>query len=261
MSDIEYRRVDGVEVITLNRPEVKNALTYEMTKELSRYFVDLGDDDEVRVVMLTGAGGAFCSGADLTGKGGREDALTPVGMRQSTLSYSRMVYSLANLEKPVIAAVSGPAVGAGCNLALACDLLIASQEAQFIQVFARRGFVVDTAGSFFLTRSVGLPRAKELMFTGRPVGADEALELGMVNRVVTAESLEKEAMELARKLARGPTRALGMIKKLVNASFESNLAYLLELEATYQGVAVGTDDFKEGVVAFLEKREPRFKGR
>lgn len=260
MEEVLFQRQGGVEVITLNRPEVLNALNVNMLRALTRRFEELAQDDGVRAVLITGAGRGFCAGADLAGGGGRSDAHTPVGMRLSTTLYSALVRNMAEMEKPLVGAINGDAAGAGCNLALACDLLVASEKARFIQVFVRRGLVADAGGTFFLPRIVGLARAKELMFFGEPVEAQRAYELGMVNRVVPHERLMEEAMGMAQRLAEGPTRAIGMMKRMLNRSFESDLGSCLDWEAAMQGIAVSTADVLEGVTSFLEKRKPEFKG-
>lgn len=260
MDEVIFERVDQVEVITLNRPDKLNALNNDILHALTKRFEELGQDDGARAVVITGEGRGFCTGADLTGGMGRPDAHTPVGMRLSAHSLSRMIRTMVEMEKPVIGAINGDAAGAGCNLALACDLLIASEKARFIQVFVRRGLVADAGGTYFLPRLIGLARAKELMFSGEAVDAARALELGMINRVVPEDALMDEAMELARKLAQGPTRAIGMIKRMLNRSFESDLGTALELEASLQGIAASTADVIEGVTSFLQKRPPDFKG-
>lgn len=260
MGDLNVTREGNVEIISLNQPDKQNALKYGMALLLAEKFEEAQLDDEVRALILTGEGGAFCSGADLSGAGGREDAGTPVGMRLTTKVYSRVVHGIWSLEKPVIAAVDGVAAGAGCNLAFACDLIIASTGARFIQVFVRRGFIADMGGSYFLPRIVGLARAKELMFSGEEIGAEEALEIGLVNKVTSPDRLMKEALEVAQRLGNGPTRAIGMMKKMLNSSFESDITTALEREADLQGIAVSTSDLVEGVTSFIEKREPDFKG-
>jgi 2-(1,2-epoxy-1,2-dihydrophenyl)acetyl-CoA isomerase len=209
---------------------------------------------------VTGEGRGFCTGADLGGAGGRSDAFTPSGMRLSTKLYSRMIKAMTEMEKPLIGAINGDAAGAGCNFALACDLLIASENARFIQVFVRRGLVPDAGGTYFLPRLIGLAKSKELMFSGEAIDAKRALELGLVNRVVPADRLMEETMGMAAKLASGPTRAIGMIKRMLNRSFESDLGTALEMEASLQGIAVSTSDVIEGVSSFMEKRPPVFKG-
>jgi 2-(1,2-epoxy-1,2-dihydrophenyl)acetyl-CoA isomerase len=260
MDQVQYRREGAVEVVTLNRPESKNSFSFAMIRELGDHFQQLTLEDEVRAVIITGTGKGFCTGADLTGPDNRPDINLPVGMRLTTQWYSRVVGGIMNLEKPVIGAINGVAAGAGINFALSCDILIASEAARFIQVFVRRGLVADMGGTFFLPRLVGLARAKELMFSGEEVDAGRALELGLVNRVVPEEELMPAAMELAQRLAHGPTRAIGMIKNMLNRSFESNLESALEREAALQGIAVSTGDVREGIMSFFEKRPPDFAG-
>ena len=261
MEDVIFKREGQVEVITLNRPDIMNCFNNNMLYALARRFEELHQDDGCRAVVITGEGRGFCTGADLTGGGARADAATPVGMRLSTHVYSAVIRAMVTMEKPVIGAINGDAAGAGCNFALACDLLIASEKARFIQVFVRRGLVADMSGTFFLPRLIGLSKAKELMFSGEAVDAQRALELGLVTKVVPAEKLMDEAMEMAGKLAQGPTRAIGMIKRMLNRSFESDLETALEMEASLQGIAVSTPDVVEGITSFLQKRPPKFTGK
>ena len=262
MNELLVEREGDVEIITLNRPEILNALTYDMVKGLGDLFEEAQTDDTVRAILLTGAGKAFSTGADLTGKGSaRNDPHTPLGMRISTFGYSRMVSSIWALEKPVVCAVNGVAAGASCNLALSCDMVLAADSAKFIQVFVRRGLTVDGGGTYFLPRLIGLPKAKELMFLGEDLSAEKALELGLIYKVVPGEKLMKESMKLAQRLASGPTRAIGMIKGMLNKSFDSDITTALEREASMQGIAVSTSDVVEGVTSFLQRRLPEFKGK
>jgi 2-(1,2-epoxy-1,2-dihydrophenyl)acetyl-CoA isomerase len=261
MSDTLYEIRDSVAVITLNRPEKLNSVTFAQLNELVVRLNEYEQDDAVRAILLTGTGRGFCTGADLGGGGGRADMTTPVGMKLSAHLYGRVCFTLANTEKPVVAAVNGVAAGSGCNLALSCDIIFAAKSARFIEIFVRRGMIPDGGGTYFLPRSIGLVRAKELVFSGAPVGADLALALGMINRVVADEELQAEAFAYARKLASGPTRSIGMIKRLLNRSFDSDLATQLDFEAAYQGLVTSTEDIQEGWTSFFEKREPRFKGR
>lgn len=261
MEDVLFKREDQVEIITLNRPEIMNCFNNNILLALTRKFEALHQDDDCRAVVITGEGRGFCTGADLTGGGARADAATPMGMRLSTHVYSAVIRSMVTMEKPVIGAINGDAAGAGCNFALACDILVASEKARFIQVFVRRGLVVDMGGTFFLPRLVGLSKAKELAFSGEAIEAQRALELGLVSKVVPHESLMDEAMEMARKLAQGPTRAIGMIKRMLNRSFESDLETALEMEASLQGIAVSTPDVVEGITSFLQKRPANFTGK
>jgi len=248
MDQVLYRREGAVEVVILNRPESKNSFSFAMIKELGDHFQNLTLEDDVRAVIITGAGKGFCTGADLNSPDNRPDIVLPVGMRLTTQWYSRVIGGIMNLEKP------------GCNLALSCDILIASEAARFIQVFVRRGLIADMGGTFFLPRLIGLARAKELMFLADEVDPRRALELGLVNKVVPEDELMPAAMELAQRLAHGPTRAIGMMKNMLNRSFESDLESALEREAAMQGIAVSTSDVKEGVMSFFEKRPPDFTG-
>jgi 2-(1,2-epoxy-1,2-dihydrophenyl)acetyl-CoA isomerase len=261
MDQVLYRREGAVEVVTLNRPESKNSFSFAMIKELGDHFQRLTLEDDVRAVIITGAGKGFCTGADLNSPDNRPDIVLPVGMRLTAQWYSRVIGGIMNLEKPVIGAINGIAAGAGCNLALSCDILIASEAARFIQVFARRGLIADMGGTFFLPRLIGLARAKELMFLADEVDARRALELGLVNKVVPEDELMPAAMELAQRLAHGSTRAIGMMKNMLNRSFESDLESALEREAAMQGIAVSTSDVKEGIISFFEKRPPKKNSR
>lgn len=261
MEEVLFERKGAVELVTLNRPEKLNALSLEMITAIAEHLTRLQMDDAARAVVVTGNGRSFCAGADLSGAGGREDATTPPGMRLTTKAYNVMIEAMCNLEKPVIGAINGDAAGGGCNVALACDILIASEEARFIQVFARRGLIADCGGTYFLPRLIGLSRAKEYMFSAKPMHAETALKLGVVSRVVPVDGLLDEAMSYAEELASGPTRAIGMMKDMLNRSFESDLGAALDREAALQGIAVGTADVAEGVAAFLQKRKPEFKGR
>jgi 2-(1,2-epoxy-1,2-dihydrophenyl)acetyl-CoA isomerase len=261
MSDTIYEIRDNVAFITLNRPEKLNSVTMPQLEELVIQLQRYEQDDNVRAIVITAKGRGFCTGADLTGGGGRADGSTPVGMKLSAHLYGRICYTIATTEKPVIAAVNGIAAGSGCNLALCCDLILAAKSAKFIQIFVKRGMVPDCGGTYFLPRLVGLAKAKELIMTGEPVLADDALALGMVNRVVEDDKLMEEATALATKLAKGPTRAIGMIKRLVNRSYESDIVSQLDMEAAFQGLVTSTEDIREGWVSFFEKREPKFQGK
>jgi 2-(1,2-epoxy-1,2-dihydrophenyl)acetyl-CoA isomerase len=261
MAETLYDIQDGIATITLNRPETLNSVTMAQLEELAWKINGFEQDDAVRSIVITGTGKGFCTGADLGGKGGRPDMATGMGMKLSAHAYGRICFALANCEKPIIAAVNGVAAGAGFNLALSCDIIFAARSARFIQIFVRRGLIPDLGGTYFLPRLVGLAKAKELMFTGDPISAEEALKLGMINRVVDDADLMGEAMAFARRLAGGATRSIGMIKHMLNRSLNTDLATQLEFESAYQGLAATTDDFREGVTSFLEKREPRFTGK
>lgn len=258
---ILQEQVGSVKIITLNIPGLMNALNVVNAKELRSIWQEISEDDSVRAVILTGAGRAFCSGANLADPGGGQDVSSSVKIRLVTQVFGSMIEALATLEKPVVGAINGVAAGGGCNLALACDLLLAAEDASFIQIFVRRGLVVDAGGTFFMPRLVGMQRAKQIMYLGEEVDARKALELGLVVDVVPGERLMEEAMGLAERLAAGPTRAIGMIKNALNQSLCSDLRTSLELEAAFQGIAMSTGDVMEGMAAFFQKRQPEFKGR
>mgnify|MGYP002682700734 FL=1 len=261
MADTLYDVKDGIAIITLNRPEKLNSVTMAQLEELAQKANEFEQDDAVRAIIITGTGKGFSTGADLGGAGGRSDMTTGLGMKLSAHAYGRICFALANCEKPIIAAVNGVAAGAGFNLALSCDIIIAAKSARFIQIFVRRGLIPDLGGTYFLPRLVGLAKAKELMFTGDPISAEEALKLGLINRIVDDADLMTEATAFAKRLANGATRSIGMIKHMLNRSLNTDLATQLEFESAYQGLAATTDDFKEGVYSFLEKRDPHFTGK
>jgi 2-(1,2-epoxy-1,2-dihydrophenyl)acetyl-CoA isomerase len=247
---------DGVATVVLNRPESLNALNATMRRELLAAFKSLGRDDSVRAVVLTGEGRGFCSGADLRAGDEERDF-----RRVLRTQYNPLVRAIRDLPKPVIAAVNGVAAGAGVSLALACDLVYASEEARFIQAFARIGLVPDSGSTRTLVRALGRHRAAQLIFTGEPLPAAEAHAAGLVNAVVPADALASTVHEAAAKLAAGPTLAIGYAKRLINQAEDATLDESMGFEASLQSVAGRTEDHAEGVAAFGEKREPRFVGR
>jgi len=247
---------DGVASVTLNRPESLNALNSEMRRELLTAFKGFARDDAVRAVILTGEGRGFCSGADLRGGGDERDF-----RRVLEAEYNPLIRAIRNLPKPVIAAVNGVAAGAGVSLALACDLVYASDEARFIQAFVRIGLVPDSGSTRALVRALGRHRASQLIFTGEPLSAVEARDAGLINAALPAEELARAVREAAARLAAAPTRAIGLAKRSINAAEDASLDDSLTLEAQLQDLAGRTEDHAEGVAAFAEKREPRFVGR
>jgi 2-(1,2-epoxy-1,2-dihydrophenyl)acetyl-CoA isomerase len=248
---------DGVRTITLNRPDVLNAIDARLGEDLFAAVRDAEAAEDVRCVVLTGAGRGFCTGADL-----RDHAPGVTSLGELLRSrYNRIILRLRTMEKPVIAAVNGVAAGAGCNLALAADLRIASDRASFIEVFTRVGLVPDSGGTWLLPRIIGMGRALELMFLADPLDAASAERVGLVNRVVPHEDLMPRAEEWARRLAQGPTKAYGLIKRGVDHNLAVDLRAALEYEAFLQEIAGRTADHQEGVAAFLAKRPPAYQGR
>ncbi len=251
---------DAVAKIVLNRPEKLNALTVDMRQSLCDNLARLRFDDAVRVVIVTGAGRAFCSGADVERMAGQPHDLRADRERMQRGGHA-FIRALHAIEKPVIAAVRGPAVGIGWSIALACDLVVASKTARFSQIFRRIGLAPDGGAIWFLTRRLGMVKAKELVFSARFVEADEALELGLVNHVVEDDELTSRTEELAAELAEAPTFALGLAKKLFHAAVGPSLDDYLEVESMVQPQLHMTADNAEGVAAFREKRKPKFVGR
>jgi 2-(1,2-epoxy-1,2-dihydrophenyl)acetyl-CoA isomerase len=252
----------GVRTVRLNRPEALNAFNRQLFEELHDVLRGVERDETVRVVVLTGAGRAFCVGQDL-----REIQSQP-GVNETprlgTLlrsRYNALIVRLRAVQKPVMAAVNGVAAGAGMSLALACDLRLASGQASFVSAFSRIGLVPDSGMLYFLPRLIGWSKAYELMLTSDEINAEEALELGLVNKVLAAEHFQQAVQEYAARLAQGPSVAYRLIKRGLLRSEMSNLESMLELEAQYQDIAGRTEDFREGLDAFVAKRRPHFKGR
>ena len=257
---ILYEVDQGVAAITLNRPDVLNSFNRAMAVEVREALSKAGTTAEVRAVLLTGAGRAFCAGQDLAEAMPKEGTPPDLGDIVAR-GYNPIVRTIRQLDKPVVCAVNGVAAGAGANLAFACDFVIASSEASFIQSFSKIGLVPDTGGTFFIPRLVGWARATALMMLGDKVTAQEAVAMGLILRVVDAGTLLDEATKLSRHLATRPTRGLGLIKRALNASATNGLDEQLALEAQLQAEAGSTADYREGVKAFLEKRPPVFVGR
>ena len=254
--NIIYEVSDRIATITLNRPDAMNATTDELYQEFQDALGQVASDPDVGCLILTGAGRGFCAGADLKA---RKDDMTPLQRRaRHRWILKDILEPLVRLEKPVIAAINGVAAGAGFNIALACDFVIASDKASFIQAFAKVGLVPDLGGLYLLSRVVGIAKAKELCFTARKVGAEEAQVMGIANHVVPHDSLLDEARAIAATIAKGSPTALAMTKTLLNKSSSSTFDQMLEFESYAQTVAYLTPEYEEGVQAFREKRAPDF---
>jgi enoyl-CoA hydratase/carnithine racemase len=261
METLIVERADGVVIVTLNRPEKKNAINGTMWRELIDVFDEVADTPDDRVLVITGAGDGFCSGADLSPGDNPDLESGGVGtsFRQMRV-VGRAALRLHHLPQPSIAAVNGVAAGAGLNLALGSDLIIASERARFSEIFSKRGLNVDFGGSWVLPRLVGLHKAKELVFFAEVIGAEEAERIGIVNRVVPADDLEKVTTEYATRLAALPPIQLSISKRLLNQSFSVSMAEALEFEDTAQAMNFASKDTAEAILAFLQKREPKFTG-
>jgi len=247
-----------VTVIRMNLPERMNCLQKDLQNDLKDALRQFKNDPESRVAILTGSGRAFCAGGDLEELG---SALSSVEFYQAMKGSEEIIELITDTPKPVIAAVNGAAAGAGFSIALACDLIVASTNALFMQAFAKVGLIPDLGSFYFLPRVVGMHRAKELIWTARPVKAEEALRMGIINNLVPPEKLEDEAMTLANKLASGPPFAIGLAKTLLARSLTSNLRDMLQYEGMGQAICLSSDDNKEGIKAFYEKKDPVFRGK
>ena len=256
--EIERTDINGVCTLALNRPEVYNSFNQSMALQLQQQLDDCATNDEVRVIVITGIGKAFCAGQDLA------EATDPNGPGLQTIvrdHYNPIILKIRSIEKPVIAAVNGVAAGAGANIALACDITIAKQSASFIQAFSKIGLIPDSGGTFFLPRLIGMQKALALMMTGDKVSALEAEKLNMIYKAVDDESFDEEIENFANQLAIMPTRGLGLTKKAVNLGLFNSLEDQLDVEEKIQVEAGSTEDCAEGVAAFLQKRQPKFKGK
>jgi enoyl-CoA hydratase/carnithine racemase len=254
-------RADGVVTVTLNRPAKKNAINGPMWQELVDAFDEVAASRDDRVLVITGAGDGFCSGADLTDSDNSDNLGGGVGRSLHRMRLvGRAALRLHELPQPTIAAVNGVAAGAGCNLALGCDLIVASERARFTEIFGRRGLNLDFGGSWVLPRLVGLHKAKELAFLGEIVDATDAERIGIVNRIVPHDELDKVVADLAGRLAAMPPVQLSISKRLLNQSSTVSMAQALEFEDVAQTMNFGSSDTAEAMRAFLEKREPKFTG-
>jgi enoyl-CoA hydratase/carnithine racemase len=254
---IIFEKKGRVAFVRINNQEKRNALDMVVRRELGDAIEIADKDEEIKVIVITGEGKSFCAGGDI--KDWRD--FDVIEGRERIKAIQRPIEKIVKSEKPVIAMVRGHAVGAGLSLILACDMVIASEDARFGAPFVRMGLVPDAGGLFFLPRTVGIFKAKELFFTGEMIDVKEAQRIGIVNRVVPGDSLEDEVMKLAVKIADGPSVAIGMMKAIINDCFNQNLDTIFQLETNSQSLCFQTHDFKEGRDSFLQKREPKFIGR
>ena len=256
---LRWEVADQVATITLDRPQKKNAMSWRMFGEIRAVFERAATDPDVRCVVLTGAGGAFCTGADLTDPENLVGSALEMRDRMDTIH--GIVRSFLDCPKPTIARVEGVAAGAGCNLALGCDFVVASRTASFAELFVKRGLVVDFGGTWALTRGLGLHKAKEIALLGETFSAEDADALGLVYRLCEPDELDATVKDLAVKLCSLPPRTIAMIKDNLNRSYERSLDENLEAESIGQTLALASEDTREAVTAWVEKREPRFTGR
>jgi len=254
---IKYEITNGVAKITLNRPEKFHSFVREMALQLQEKLDDCNVNKDVRAILITAEGKAFCAGQDLS------EATDPNGPELTRIiqeHYNPIIRKIRNIEKPVVAAVNGVAAGAGASIALCCDIVVATESASFIQAFSKIGLIPDSAGTFFLPRLVGLQKATALMMTAESISANDAEKMGMIYKVFSDESFVEKSWNLVSKLSQMPTKGLGLTKRLLNESYNNNLEQQLDMEDKCQSIAGETNDFKEGVQSFLEKRKPDFKG-
>ncbi len=258
MEPILFRIENGIAHITLNRPDVYNSFNKPMAMAMHNCIDKCAEDKEVRCLYITGSGKAFCAGQDLQEATDSENGLEISDIVRD--HYNPMIQKIREIEKPIVCAVNGVAAGAGANIALACDITVASESASFIQAFSKIGLIPDSGGTFFLPRIIGLQRAAALTMLGEKVSAAEAAEMGMIYKSFSDETFEEESLAIAQKLAKMPTRGIGLTKRAFNYSCHNDLDTQLGIEEQLQTAASITHDYQEGVAAFLDKRKPQFKG-
>jgi 2-(1,2-epoxy-1,2-dihydrophenyl)acetyl-CoA isomerase len=254
---LKFETDNGTATVILNRPEVFNALNDEITYELQDVLKQIAKDPEARVVVLTGEGKAFCSGQDLKASSGREKRSFKESLHKR---YNPIISAIRNMPKPVICRLNGVAAGAGCSLALACDIIIAADDAVLIEVFINIGLVLDSGSSYFLPKLISYSQAFEMSTMGSKINGRKAAEMGLVNYSVPMAELDAKVKVFTDFYSKAPTKAVGIIKKQLNKSYTSSMDEMLEYEALTQEIAGSSNDYKEGVTAFLEKRKPDFKG-
>ena len=255
---ILFEKIDAIGKTTLNRPEKYNSFVREMALALQNILNDCANDDSIRCILITGAGKAFCAGQDLKEATDPKEPEIEQIVREH---YNPIIRKIREIEKPVIAAVNGIAAGAGANVALACDIVVAGKSANFIQAFSKIGLIPDSGGTYFLPRLIGLPKATALMMTGESISAEKAEKMGMIYAVYEDTEFESKSLQLAKSISEMPTKGLGYTKRLLTHSLNNSLDEQLDLEAETQALSAKSEDHKEGVQAFLEKRPPVFTGK
>ena len=258
---IKYFVKEGLATLKLNRPDRLNSFNTEMHNEVKQAFKAIKTNSDVRCLLITGAGRGFCAGQDLSDRAVSADSEVPDLSVSVEKNYNPLIRNITSLEMPVICAVNGVAAGAGANIALACDIVIAAKSASFIQSFNKLGLIPDSGGTWTLPRLIGQARALKLTLLGEKVSAEDALEMGMIAQVCEDEELMNVAETMGLQLAKGPTKGLGLIKRAIRASFTNSLEEQLALERDFMGIGGRSDDYREGVAAFMEKREPNYKGK
>jgi len=258
---IEFEITDGVAVLTLNRPDSLNSFNAQMHGEVKEALKAVKKSDEVRCLLITGNGRGFCAGQDLSDRNVAPGAEMPNLGESIEKNYNPLIRTINGLEMPVICAVNGVAAGAGANIAFACDIVLAAKSASFIQAFCKIGLVPDSGGTYTLPRLVGPARAMALAMLGDKIKAEQAEQWGMIWKAIDDEALKDEALAMAKQLATQPTRGLALIKRAINASWDNSFDEQLDLERDLQTLAGRTDDYREGVAAFMEKRQPNFTGK
>ena len=255
---IQFKKIDAVGKIILNRPKKYNSFIREMALSLQNKLSEYEADSSIRCILITGSEKAFCAGQDLA------EVIDPEGPNINVIireHYNPIITKIREIKKPIVAAVNGVAAGAGANLALSCDIVIAAKSAKFIQAFSKIGLVPDSGGTYFLPRLIGWQKASAIMMTGESIDAENAEKMGMIYKVYTDSKFEIQSMELAKTMSQMPTKALGHTKELLNATFNNSLEEQLILEEQNQILSSQSEDYKEGVNAFLEKRNPKFSGK
>ena len=258
MSNLTTEKIEGYLIIKLNRPKVFNSFNTKLAKQLQDELDKANNDDTVRAVLLTGSGKAFSTGQDIA------ELMDPDGPELSTIlseNYNPIVKKIRNLKKPIVAAVNGVAAGAGVNIALACDIVVATKSSKFIQIFSNIGLIPDAGGTHILPRLIGWQRASALMMLGEPIDATYAQEIGMIYKVFEDDEFESNSVKLVSKLSKMPTLALSRIKQALNSSFTNNFEQQLQVEEDLQIASAKTSDFKEGISSFIEKRLAKFEGK